>query len=261
MQLVEHTIPAKEAYLIPIGDIHVGDKSFGSRGMKLLLGYLDWVKKEPNARIFLMGDVFNCASRISKTSPFETDKNEYTRAAEFFAPYKDKIIGAIDGNHEARVLDMFGMSPTQQFCRELGIAYCEWSCILRLNVGRHGKEGAKGERVANTYHIYLHHTTGGGTTVGGKLNRVQKLTDIVEGVDVCCGGHNHQLACAPIEKNYPSLTGHDVQRKRIWLVDCGSYLEWNGSYAERGQMAPTKLGSPKIWFSGNHHDRDVHVSI
>lgn len=255
MKYLECEIPEKVGYLVPIGDLHIGDQSFKKDSLGKLKGYLDWVKERPEARIFLNGDIFNVASRISKTSPFETDTDEYQRALEIFEPYKDKIIGATDGNHEARLINDYGFSPLQSFCHALKIPYCGWSAVIRFKVGKRDKS-----RYYQNYFIYAHHTTGGGGSLGSKLNRVVKLRDIVEGIDVYLGSHNHQLAVAPQDVYYPSCQG-GLQKRRIWYVDCGSYLEWNGSYAEKGMMPPAKLGSPRIRFNGECHKKDVHVSL
>lgn len=254
MKYLEVSIDQPEAYIIPIGDCHIGDKAFDGKSYTKLKGYLDWVKERKNARIFLNGDIFNVASRHSKTSPFEQDTGEYQKAIDIFSPYADKIIGANDGNHEARMLDDYGVSPMQSFCRELKIPYCQWSAVVRVRVNK--RQSIKGAYREN-YYLYFHHTTGGGGTIGGKLNRVTKLRDIVEGVDVYVGSHNHQLAEAPQDVFYPSI--HGIQRRRIHYVSAGSYLNWDNSYAEKGMMAPTKLGSPRIRLSGKEHD--CHISI
>lgn len=259
MKYLECEVDDKSAYIIPIGDVHFGDKAFNKEGRAKLKGYLDWVLDNPNARVFLNGDIYNVASRVSKTDPFESDTNEYHEAIEFFKPYKDQIIGATDGNHEARMLDMFGVSPMAYFCLSLGIPYCKWSAVVRVKVDKRTDNGAKG-RYNQNYFVYFHHTTGGGGTIGGKLNRVTKLRDIVEGIDVYCGNHNHQLAVAPQDVYYPSMQSKGLIKRRIWYVDCGSYLEWDSSYAEKGMMTPTKLGSPRIRLDGGEH-HDCHVSL
>ena len=256
MKYLECEIPDKVAYIIPIGDLHLGDKAFKGEGETKLRGYLEWVKEHPNSRVFLNGDIFNVASRISKTDPWSTDTDEYRKAIDLFEPYKDQIIGATDGNHEARMIDMFGVSPMVFLCERLKIPYCKWSAVIRLKVGKRKDS----DRWHQNYFLYFHHTTGGGGTLGGKLNRVVKLRDIVEGIDVYFGSHNHQLAVAPQDVYVPSIQSKNVIKRRIWYVDCGSYLAWEDSYAEKGMMAPTKLGSPKVFFSGNLK-RDVHVSI
>jgi len=255
MRFIEVEVPEKTAYIIPVGDIHFGDEAFKQEGRTKLLGYLDWVKANPNARIWLNGDIFNVASRQSKTNPLESTKDEYMQAIEFFRPYAKQIIGAVDGNHESRVYEMFGFSPLMYFCMALDIPYCKFSAIIRLKVGKRPNGHWR-----QIYNLYAHHTTGGGGTIGGKINRVIKLRDICEGIDVYLGSHNHQLAVAPQDVYVPSFSAKGFEKRRIWYVDCGSFLEWNDSYAEKGMMAPTKLGSPRIRFGGID-GHDVHISL
>ncbi|MDD5353296.1 MAG: hypothetical protein PHS93_09070 [Candidatus Omnitrophica bacterium] len=257
MKYLVKEIPEDHGYLIPIGDLHIGDKSFSKEGEKKLIGYLSWVAERPNAFIFLMGDIFNVAGRNTKTTPFETDVGEYEKAIELFKPYKEKIIGALDGNHEYRMIDEFGISPMQLFCRELNVPYCKYSAMIRFKVGKR-EDDISSNRFRQNYFVYGHHTSGGGTTIGGKLNRVAKLSNIVEGCDVLLGGHNHQLAVAPQDVFYPSSQG-GIKKRRIWYVDCGSYLSWDNSYAEKGMMPPSKLGSPRIRLDGKI--KDCHISL
>lgn len=259
MKYLTVEIPENVAYVIPIGDIHLGDKGFKGEGETKLRGYLDWVKLHPNARIFLNGDIFNVASRNSKTSPFETDTSEYQQAIDLFKPYKDQIIGATDGNHEARMMDEFGVSPLALMCGNLNIPYCKYSAVVRLRVGKR-ESSDRASRYYQNYWLYFHHTTGGGGTIGSKINRVTKLRDLVEGMDVYFGNHNHQIAAAPQDVYYPSIQG-GILKRRIWYVDSGSYLGWENGYAEKGMMPPTKLGSPRVRFSGVRDDHSVNVSL
>lgn len=257
MKYITVDVPEDHAYIIPLGDIHWGDRNFTKESLKKLKGYCEWVMEHPNARIFLMGDIFNVAGRNSKTSPFESDNAEYQEVADFFKPYASRIIGAIDGNHECRMYDEFGISPVQLFCKELNIPYCKYSAMIRVKVNKRTGKGA-GNRYRQNYFMYAHHTTGGGGTVGGKLNRVAKLGDIAEGCDVLMGAHNHQLATAMQDVFYPSIQG-GIKKRRKWYVDCGSFLEWENGYAEKGMMAPAKLGAPRIRLDGNSHD--THISL
>lgn len=264
MRYISATVKDTHAYLLPIGDIHLGDKAFGKVGRAKLKGYLEWVARTPNARIFLMGDIFNVAGRGTKTSPFESSASEYEEAHEWFNPVCKQILGVIDGNHEARMLDMFGYSPLQAFCARLEVPYCGWSAVLELKVGKNR---------TNAYYCYMHHTTGGGGSLGGALNRSVKLQDIVQGIDVFCGGHNHQLACGVKSVYRPDPDGQRMQLRKVTFVDCGSYLDWDESYAEKGGYPPGKLGSPRLRFQGykdakrgsrpDCHDltHDVHVSL
>ena len=251
------------AYLIPIGDIHIGDRAFAKKSLKKLKGYIEWVEERDNARILLMGDIFNVATRNSATTPFQTMslKEEMEFALELFEPVKSKIIGAIDGNHEYRAIDYMDYSPLIPFCHALGIKYFEYSAAILFGVGRKNK-GHKGKKLIRPnilYTIYAHHTTGGGSTIGGRINRVDKLRQIVVNADIYLGAHNHALITAPADVYVFDPLHKKVVRQRQYLVDCGSYLEWNGSYAEKRMYPPLKIGSPRIRLDGVR--KDVHVSI
>lgn len=252
-------IKHKHAYLYPIGDIHIGDKAFhGKKGEELLDGYIDFVRKTPNAYIFLMGDVLNVATRASKSSPFEQTMSldqQIRFATEKFEPVKHKIIGAITGNHELRLKNFVGYDPTAALCANLNIPYFGYSVVVGFRVG-------KSERQSNLYHGYFHHTTGGGSTQGAAINRVDKLRGIVANADFYVGGHNHRLITGePMVWNIDG-THERVQPLRQVLVDSGSYLDWSDSYAEMKQMTPNKLGSPRLRLSGEkRQNKDIHVSL
>lgn len=233
------------AYLVPIGDVHLGSTAFSERGREKLMGYLEWVADHRNARIILMGDIFDVATRTSATAPFESSSSEYNRAVEIFKPYAKQISLVIRGNHCQRLLNYAGYDVLEQFCARIGAPYLGLSAIARFDVGK------------QTYHGYFHHSTGGGGTLGSALNRAVKLQDIVQGVDFYCIGHNHQLVNGSRVVYRPGKD--DVEEHRMWFVDCGSYLDYPESYAELMMLSPGKLGSPRIRFDAKKHD--IHVSM
>lgn len=258
-------IPDKTGYIIPIGDLHFGDKAFKEVSRKKLNGYIDWLKENKNARVVLGGDIFNVATRQSKTSPFEQADDEFEKVVAMFAPISKQIVGAIDGNHEFRLIDFANFSIMNTFCQRLGIPYMGISGIIEFRVGkklaiRTGPEKGR-ECWQQYYYGYFHHTTGGGSLAGGGLNRVEKLRGIAEGCDFYCGFHNHGIFAKPQEVFYPNMHSKEVGRRRYWLIGCGSYLEYEGSYAERGMLTPQKLGSPRIRLSGLKRHHEVHCSL
>lgn len=254
MKMITASIPDNHGYILPLGDIHFGDKAFGKVGKGKLKGYLDWAHDHPNSRIFLMGDIMNVASRTSKTSPFDSSTSEYQEAIDFFMPYKAQIIGAITGNHERRMEDSFGYNPLIPFCAALGIPYLGFSAVLRISVGKRSSN-----RHYQQYHIYAHHTTGGGGTLGSSINRKVKLQDIVQGMDAYMGGHSHQLTVGFRTVYEPGMNG--IIERKVAYIDTGSFLDWGESYAEAAQMTPGKLGAPRIRLSGLCEHHDLHVSL
>jgi len=260
MRYLQYDVPDKVAYLLPFSDLHIGDKHFNRSSFN---GYVDWVKETPNCRVFLNGDIVNTATIVSKSNPFEQDApltQQLEVAYDLLAPIKDKIIGCITGNHEARIEQLCGYNPLIGLCQRLNIPYLGYSAVIGLRVGI-------GKKIRNTkingdfitYVLYFHHTTGGGGTPGGKVNRVEKLRGIITNADAYIGSHNHQIFAVPeISQHYSSAT-HGIIQQRQMLIGTGSFLDWNDGYSERMQLQPVKLGCPKIRFDSTK--KDIHVSL
>ncbi len=261
MRVITHRHEGNEMFLYPIGDIHVGDKAFTLESKRKLLGYIDWVKKTKNAYVFLNGDLVNCASRKSKTSPFECDmtlREQIDYVVEVLTPIKHKILGAVTGNHEFRMEDQFGYNPTIAICDRLGIPYAGFSCVLKIQMGSKNKGLGRRNAPNTTYVGYFHHTNGGGSTLGGKINRTDKLRQLVSNCDFYCGSHNHLLGVVPVTTNIFDERNGNIIKKRQVLVNCGGYLDWEG-YPEYAMLPPVKIGSPRIRFDGTK--KDIHVSV
>lgn len=253
------------AYVLAIGDLHIGDKAFGKESKRKLDGYIKWIKETPEARVILNGDLLNCATRSSKTSPFEQDmtlEEQITAVCEFLDPIKDKIVGAVSGNHERRIADFSGYDPTLAILWKLNLdtekVYFKYTGIIKFQVG---KKDSVSDKAKNAYSVVFTHTTGGGKLIGSKLNRVDQMRhSTVTNADVYIGSHNHSLSAAPVlSMEYDPYNEVVIQRKQT-LVSAGSYLEWNDSYAEAMQLEPMKLGSPRIRLEGKG-EKDVHVSL
>jgi len=258
MQVVHLDIPQDHGYLIPIGDLHRGDRHLSSRGLAKLRGYCDWVMARPNAFIFLMGDILNVASRVSKTNPFESmsGNDEYQRSVDLFRPYASRIVGCITGNHEQRMYQMFGFNPLAPFCNELGVKYCGFTSCLRIRVG---KRKDRQNEYHQMYWGFAHHGNGGGGTLGAALNRKVKLQEIVHGMDFYMAGHDHQLIAGT--RNILLPKRETIEHQRVHYIDTGSFLDWDGSYAEEAAMPVGKQGSPRLRFDGRKHNHDLHVSL
>lgn len=257
MQVVNLDIAQDHGYLIPIGDLHRGDKHLSERGLNKLKGYLNWTMERENAFIFLMGDILNVASRSSKTNPFESlsGNDEYAKAIELFTPYRERIAGAITGNHEQRMYKEFGFNPLKPFCSELNIPYCGYSAVLRIRVGKR-KDSS---RYRQMYWGFTHHGTGGGGTLGAALNKKVKLQEIVHGMDFYMAGHDHQLIVGT--RNVLLPMQETIRHQRVHYIDTGSFLDWDGSYAEEAAMHISKQGAPRLRFDGRVEHHDLHVSI
>lgn len=255
MKTIVNEINEDHGYVIPISDLHYGDKAFTANSLRVLKGNLDWVAERPNARIVLVGDIFNGATRDSKTSPFEQPSSEFKEVVELFRPYADKIVTAIDGNHENRLEDFANFSMMNALCIALGIPYSHKSVAINFKVHKRSDD----KRFREQYVGYFHHTTGGGKSMGGKLNRVEEMTKLLTNADFYVGAHHHGLMASPIISNEYNIRTNKIENRRQLLVGSGGYLEWNESYAESMMLRPLKIGSPRIRLDGNKND--IHVSL
>lgn len=153
MLYLENRVDEGVCFVIPIGDLHYGDPAFKKYSLNKLKGYIKWIKENKNARVILGGDLFNCATRESKTTPFENKPNEFEDLVELFEPIKSQIVGAIRGNHENRYLDYANFDITNIFCQRLGIPYMGASGVICFKVKKE-KDGF----YRHNYFFYIHHT-------------------------------------------------------------------------------------------------------
>ena len=253
--------------IIPIGDCHVGDKAFTGESLEKLKGYIDYIKSHSNAYCFLMGDLCNCATLDSKSSPFcqNMDVNQQIKeVVKLFSPIKKRILGAIDGNHELRLERYCGYSPTISICERLEVPYFKNSAVIIFRMCCHGPR----ENSRASFTGYFHHTTGGGGTMGSKINKPDQLRGLVGNCDFYCGAHNHSMITGHTIIFKVNETTEKIEQLRQIVLTTGGYLQFNDSYVEEKMLAPMKIGSPKISLIVKRSDKndaevhkDIHVSL
>jgi hypothetical protein len=175
-------------------------------------------------------------------------------AYQCLLPYKDRIIGLGEGNHE-RVIANMGTNPIQRLCNKLGCDYLGYtfmcSIILRENNGR-----------GRTVTIYGNHGWGGGTrTEGGDLTKYAKVMQSYES-DIYLFGHTHGL----VSKRSPrfSLIGKKLMAKDRFLCVCGTFLKTISpdsipSWSETRGFHPARIGGIDISIKPNHEWCDIKV--
>ena len=210
------------------------------------MGYIKHIQSNPNAYCFLMGDLINCANIGSKSSVFKQDmdlNDQIKECVKLLNPIKHKILGAITGNHEQRLEHYTGYNTTISICDKLGIHYFGYSGLVIFRLGCHS---GKGKNPRGSFTGYFHHTTGGGGTIGGKINRPSKLREVVTNCDFYCGAHNHLLSCAHTIIKKVNETTEVIEDLRQMVVTTGGYLQFDNSYVEEKMLPPLKIGSPRI---------------
>jgi len=220
----------KSIKLIPIGDSHVGSREFDKEKYESII---NWVKKQKDARVILMGDEIDNGLKDSVgAGTFDntmTPQEQIEYVIDILMPIKNKIWGIVNGNHHQRTTERTSIDITK----------------IKAKIGK------------VNYVIYATHGSSGATSPSGKINAVLKLGSFID-ADLFLHGHLHELATHTTEYFRVSIQNKmTVKDKRHYLIT-GHFLKYGG-YAQAKGYAPGKTGVAKILLNGN--TKDVHVSI
>ncbi|PZN08942.1 MAG: hypothetical protein DIU69_09350 [Bacillota bacterium] len=157
-------------------------------------------------------------------------------------PVKHKILCITSGNHEARHKDS-DEDPAQLIAERLGIEdrYDRTAVVLEVAFGR--KHGQKG--VPTSYIFYVTHGQGQGRRPGARINRMQELAWIIEGVDGYIMGHVHDPMIRIEYRHVADPRNRTVGLRPVAYVIAGSLLRY-GDYAEEKMLAPNANTFPVL---------------
>ena len=242
----------EKKYLVPLSDLHIGDKRFN---LKKLKGYLDWIM-ENDALIILNGDILTADIKSSVGNVYEAamkPQEQLDLAIEILKPFSDKIVGIVEGNHEARISREVGIDVTKILATSLGRQdfYDPDSVLLHIRLGR----DRFGKKIG--YSIFSVHGWSSGRRAGSKLNAIQELRNIVV-VDCYIASHTHTQGAVVEKIIVPDVRNRKLLDVKQTFVSAGSFLDYGG-YSERKGMPIAKLGSPRIRLDGTR--KDLHVSV
>lgn len=224
--------------LYPIGDWHYGSKQCLLRFVKKVIGIID---KDPEARWVSMGDLAENAIIGSKSDVYLQEKNpedQFDDLVDLLKPIKDKCLFTIPGNHGQRTHRVAGLDPDRLIAKALGVPFHRYSVLASLMLRKLGPP--------NRVVAYFHHSRGGGSTQGGKINAASKLRLIAPNADATFAGHSHTTSRTPVtwyDAGYKSLlrkTGYD------YII--GSALTWKESYAEEKTYRPAAVEQIMVRF-------------
>jgi len=160
---------------------------------------------------------------------------------KWLKPLADRglLIGAHIGNHEERIYKETGFNVTKAMCRELNIKYLGDACWTRLRVGK------------ETYILYTLHGRTGSRFDGTALLALERISTSFFADLVACG-HVHKLITSSVI--IQRVVNGAVREFKKYLLITGSYLKYDGGYAQTVGLPLSKLGSPKVKFHADKHD-------
>ena len=77
--------------------------------------------------------------------------------------------------------------------------------------------------------------------------------------DIVVYAHTHGLASDVILRQYYDSRQNKIVEDKQYVCLTGSYLEWDGSYAQQKNYSIPKIGSPKVKLFADR--KDIHFSF
>ncbi len=185
MKIIDKLIPCQsrsEIYeIIPIGDTHIGTRNCAETPLKNLVREIgnnnrayvifggdlhDAITPQDIGRFdfeslpdwMVEGDALNTREKLNDIITQQAD-----RVCKIFDPIpRERIIGAVLGNHEFSILKYSGRALHKSFCKKMNIADLDDEALIRLRFKRVNH--------VTTIIIYIRHGYGGGRTPGAEPN-------------------------------------------------------------------------------------------
>ncbi len=232
--------------IIPISDVHIGDKQ---ANLKQFKETIERIKNEPNTYTILNGDLCNIALRNSKSDVYSEDMSpmeQVLKVIEFLEPIKDKILVMSNGNHEERITKETSIDVLQLVAKQLRIeqVYSPSWWYLFLSFGESNKHKPV------LYTLTGYHGSGSGNTTGAKANRVKRMSQVVQ-ADIYLMSHVHEPINTKGIIYIPDYQHRSVIRKEMYYSISNSFVDYEGSYAERMGLIPGNNGISEIQLDGH----------
>ncbi len=164
---------------------------------------------------------------------------------KLLAPLKGRIIGLLTGNHEEAIHLKHQTNFTLNLCRDLGVPYLGYSCIIDLSFSR------PSSRESHMWQLHAWHGAGAAQTDGARLMRLMSLVKENQ-ADIYLMGHLH--AKTSTESARLSSVHGKIKSKPMVATMTGSWLRayTQGiapSYAEMKGYKPSVIGCPVVYVS------------
>ena len=248
-----HNLEGRTIKVWAVADVHIGSKECDMAGFSKFLAR---IAQDPDSYLVICGDIVNNGIKDSLTNVYEETmppSAQIETAAELLAPVKDRILGAVGGNHEARSKKAVDLDPLYTVfcmmgCPEL---YRQNFAFIRVNL----RKGGTGNRGGSADHYAL-------MLVHGKAeNKKRQFSYAVEGVDAIISAHTHN---GIVEKPARIVfnASNKVKVEPIVSLTATSWLSYGG-YGAAGLYRPVATSDPQYleleFANGNARDGRIRV--
>lgn len=231
--------------IIPIADVHIGDKL---SNLKLLKEVLERIKKEEHTYTIINGDLCNMALKNSKSDVYSDNLSpmeQVLKATDLLEGIKNKILVISSGNHEDRTQKETNIDVTRLIARQLGIEdrYANGWWYLYLTFGQDKKKRPI------TYGITGIHGYGGGRKSGGKINKLEDMSQVVI-ADMYLMSHTHKPISTKNCIYMPYYQSKALSKQEMYYLMTNSFLESDGGYAEKMGFSPSNTSITEAKLDG-----------
>jgi len=240
--------------LVPLGDIHLGHPNCDLDSVQKTI---DYIKKTKNCIWLGMGDYADAIQPKDWRFDFHaidfdfpTPDLQYREITRLFKPIKHKCIGLLDGNHDLIHWKKHAHNYVDGLAYDLKVPYLSINAYIRL-IFRRKKGNLEGKKTSGSvFNIYAHHGWTGARTPGGKVNRIEDLSDIFPGLNLYLMGHVHERGSAFPRVQLFVNRNLTIKHHEMNFVFTGGflrgYVDGKASYIEEKTYKPAALGAPLI---------------
>ena len=244
---IVHTLGGRTVRVWAVADVHLGSRECDVDGFS---AFVAKAAKDPDAYIVLCGDMVNNGVKDSLTNVYEEvmmPSAQIEKAVELLEPVKDRILGAVGGNHESRSRKAVDLDPMYAIMLMLGKGelYRTNFAMLRINLERGNTK--------DHYALMLVH--------GKTENKKRQFAYAVEGVDAIVSGHTHNgIVEKPARLCFTQQ--NNIVVKPLVSLTATSWLGYGG-YGAAGLYKPAATSDPQcleLEFTGSN-DRKGRICV
>lgn len=239
-----HTLDGRSVKVWAISDVHIGAKEADIDGFSKFLAKIE---ADPDSYLVLCGDLINNGIRSANCPTDIYDETmppqaQIDLAVQLLEPVKDRILGAVSGNHENRSKKAVDLDPTltiMTLLRKQDL-YRRNMAFIRVILLKNG--------ISDHYALYLSH---------GKSEAKKKRFDLtIEGVDASISGHVHRGSISKPGRVVFS-NRNQVSVRPLVSLTATSWLKWGG-YAAFNQYPANATSDPQallLEYTGSNNKR------
>ena len=233
-EMIVHQFP-KDITIYPISDVHLGSLEHNEDEWKK---FIEKIQNEPNSYIILAGDLMNNSTRSSVSNIFDEvmrPRTQKKKLIEYLSPIKDRILCAVSGNHERRSIKDADDDPMYDIMVKLDLEdlYRQNIAFMKIQIGK--ATGVNGR--STTYTFVVTHGAGGGIFTGAAVNRNERFSNVIDGLDCLIVGHTHKGTVSKPSKIVIDARHNVVSTKTVTVVSSQSWMAYGG-YAVQKMLLP-----------------------